>query len=217
MVFIKGLGSDIEVPDLVIPGGEIVAISGDRGSGKSSLARALLGMTPVDGALHVGGIDVAGPAAAELRIRTGYLPRLPQLPAGRLIDVLTGGAEDLYADVRYLAHLIGLDEVIKRLPAGYDTMLRPDATGELSAGIRQQIAICRMLARKHKFIIADDTTCALDAATELRFANVVKMLAGEATVVLLTDRPSLRAIANRRFDLSGGGLALLPNVREVRS
>lgn len=214
-VRIPGPGPEITVPELLLSGGEIVAISGDRGSGKTSLARALLGMMPVEGTLHVGGIDVAGPASAAIRRQSGYLPRAPQLPAGRLLDVLTGGADGLYADVRYLAHLIGLDEVIKRLPAGYDTLLRADATGELSAGIRQQIAICRVLAQKHKLIIADETTCPLDATTELRFAKVIRMLAGETTIVLLTDRPSLRAVANRRFDLSSGRLTLLPDISRV--
>ena len=200
----------LSVPDLSIAPGEIVAISGDRGTGKTTLGLALLGLSPVSGTLAVGGIDVSGPDARSIRAQASYLPRTPQLPGGRLLDILTGGSEELYADVRYLAHLIGLDEAIKRLPSGYDTMLRGDVAGELSDGVRQQVAICRSLARKAKLIVADDTTCTLDAATEIRFANVVKMLAGEATVVLLTDRPSLHRIASRRFELANGVLTPRP-------
>ena len=205
-------GPLITADEIRIPAGEIVAVAGDRGSGKTTLGLALLGMVPVAGTLRVGDLDVSKAGAEAIRHRTGYLPRMPQLPAGRLLDVLTDGDETLYADVRYLAHLTGLDEVIKRLPAGYDTTLRVDAPGELSTGIRQQIAICRILAKKHKLIVADDATCVLDAVAELRFANVIKMLGGETTVVLMTDRPSLRGIAQRRYDLAGGRLVRLPNV-----
>lgn len=211
-----GFAPLLAAKDINIQGGEVAAISGDRGAGKTTLGLALLGMATVEGGLHVGGIDAAGPDAAEIRRQTGYLPRCAQLPAGRILDILTDGSETLYADVRYLAHLVGLDDAVKRLPAGYDTVLRPTGVGELSAGVRQQIAICRTLAKKRKLIIADDATAALDAAAEIRFSNVVKMLAGEATVILLTDRPSLKAISSRRFDLSGGRLTPLPSVIGTR-
>ncbi len=210
-----GTPAMVTVADVTIPAGTIATISGDRGVGKTSLGLSILGMAPFDGHLSVGGIDAGSREAYAIRAQASYLPRLPQLPAGRLLDILTDGSETRYADVRYLAHLIGLDETVKRLPAGYDTILRGGGASELSTGIQQQIAICRLLARKQKLLVADDATCVLDAATELRFANIVKMLAGEATVILLTDRPSLKAIAARRFDLSGGCLTLLPSMIEV--
>ncbi len=211
-----GFAPVVTARDIAISGGEIVTVSGDRGAGKTSLGLALLGMVPVEGTLSVGGIDATGPDAVAIRSQAGYLPRLPQLPAGRLLDILTDGSEKLYADVRYLAHLVGLDETVKRLPAGYDTILRATGSPELSAGVRQQIAICRILAKKRKLIVADEPTAVLDAATELRFASVVRMLAGEATLVLLTDRPSLKSVSSRRFELSGGRLTALPSVIEAR-
>lgn len=207
----------VSAGNIAIRAGEIVTISGDRGTGKTALGLSLLGMASVTGSLRVGGIDVTTPEAATIRCQAGYIPRLPQLPSGRLLDILTDGSETLYADVRYLAHLVGLDETVKRLPAGYDTVLRAGSASELPAGVRQQVAICRVLAKKHKLIVADDATCILDAATELRFAKVLKMLSGEATVVLLTDRPSLRNIAARRFDLTGGRLIAQPSVIEGRT
>lgn len=195
----------LENLDLDVEPGEVVMIKGDRGEGKTTLARAMLGMVPTAGKIRIGGILVDRTSADTIRRNVTYLSRDPDLPSGRLIDVLTDGDEDTYADVRYLSHLTGLDDAVKRLPAGYDTVFRPDII-TLPAGFRQQLAIVRGLAKKHKLIVVDDATFVLDAVTEMRLVQLIKMLKGEATFVLFTDRPSFRVLADKHFVLVNGGV-----------
>lgn len=201
-----GVQQILSLPKMSIPPGEIVSITGGRGSGKTAIAQALLGLVATEGELTVGGLVPDSSDALTIRRQSGYLGRELKLPAGRVLDVLTEGSDTLYADVRYLAHLIGLDETIRRLPLGYDTVLRGDGSDTVPEGVRQQIAICRTLAKKPKLLLIDDLDAALDAATLVRFTGVLKALAGETTVIMLTDNQALRALAQRRFVITGARL-----------
>ncbi|QIE56691.1 ATP-binding cassette domain-containing protein [Pikeienuella piscinae] len=200
-----GLEPQLRNLDLQIEPGEVVAISADRGQGKTVLARALLGLVEVSGSISIGGVLVERTTADLLRRNITYVSRTPELRSGSLVDVLTDGDEEAYADVRYLSHLLGLDDAVKRLPAGYDTVINSEAT-TLPAGTRQQMAIVRGLARNNKVIILNEATFALDAGAEMRLAQLLRMLKGEATMILLTDRPALRALADRQLKLVDGGL-----------
>jgi len=187
--------------DLDIASGETVTITGDRGQGKTTLARIIMGLVPASGEVRIGDV-VLGPATADIiRANTTYICREPDLPPGRIIDVLADGDEDNFADVRYLSHLLGLDELIKRLPNGYDTQLSA-SSAVVPSGALQQIALIRGIARKRKLLILDDATLLLDAGAELRLAQILKMLKGEATIIMLTDRAALSALADRRLDMA---------------
>lgn len=192
----------ISIPELHIKPGEIVCISGARGSGKSTLCRAIMGLAPTEGLLTVGGLAPDGDQGAVIRRQTSCLNRSQRLPAGSILHVLTGGSERLYADVRYLAHLVGLDRSIRRLTLGYDTQLGGEAIHQVPDGVRQQIAICRVLAQKRKLLIVDDLPAAIDANTLLRFADVLRKLSGTATVILFSDHPALLGLATRQFAIS---------------
>lgn len=201
-----GVTPVLSIPEMAVAGGAVVCITGGRGSGKTAIARALMGLNAAEGHLTVGGCVPDGADALTIRRQSGYLGRELKLPAGRVLDVLTEGSDKLYADMRYLAHLIGLDETIRRLPQGYDTVLRGDGSDTIPEGLRQQIAICRTLAKKQRLLIVDELDAALDAATLLRFADVLKALCGETTVILLTDNHALRALAGQHFTISDGQL-----------
>lgn len=199
-----GVTPVLSIPSMAVTAGSVACITGGRGSGKTAIARALMGLNGTEGHLTVGGLVPDGADALTIRRQSGYLGRELKLPAGRVLDVLTEGSDKLYADMRYLAHLIGLDETIRRLPQGYDTVLRGDGSDTLPEGLRQQIAICRILAKKQRLLIIDELDAALDAATLLRFAEVLKALRGETTVIMLTDNPALRALAGQWFVISDG-------------
>ncbi|MDJ0933321.1 ATP-binding cassette domain-containing protein [Breoghania sp.] len=83
-----------------IAGGEFVTITADRGAGKTTLARALLRLAPLDGTVRMGGVDVTAENIDLVRRNITFIPRDPMLPSGRLIDILTDGDENSYADVR---------------------------------------------------------------------------------------------------------------------
>jgi ATP-binding cassette, subfamily C, bacterial LapB len=191
--------------NLHVGAGEFVAITADRGFGKTILARALLGLVQTTGTTRIGGYFLDRTTADLIRRNVTYLGREPDLPAGRIMDVLTDGDEMSYWEIRNLSQLLGLDEAIKRLPNGYDTVITLD-TQDMPTGVLQQLAIVRGLAKKHKLIVFDDATFALDAATEMRLAKLMEMLKREVTAVLLTDRPAFRHLADWQFTLTGGHL-----------
>ncbi|WP_417825891.1 ABC transporter transmembrane domain-containing protein [Thalassospira povalilytica] len=185
--------------------GTIVSIEGGRGDGKTTFSRALLGLCPIVGNITINGIRLEGSSAELIRSNTTYIGTSPQLPEGTVIDALTMGNQDNYADVRYLSHLIGLDQAVKRLPKGYATEIGSTNTA-LPTGFLQKIAIVRALALKKKFIILDDATFGLDANTEIRLSRLIKALSGKATVLIFSDRETLKAVSSRRFKLSEGHL-----------
>lgn len=191
-----------------IEGGSIVTISGDRGSGKTTLARTLIGLVPETGSVLFGSTRLDWHTAGALRRRITYFPRVPDLPSGSIIDVLSDGDDGDFADIRYLSHLIGLDEATKRLPEGYETRVGPDSL-ELPTGVRQQIAIVRGIAKQHKVMIFDDTTFSLDATTEMRLAQILKLMRGAATVIFFTDRPVIQALADQRFEIAENRLNIM--------
>ncbi|OSQ49364.1 ATP-binding cassette domain-containing protein [Thalassospira alkalitolerans] len=186
--------------NLSVASGETVAIRSNTSSGKSVLAYSLLGLVPYKGTVKFDQTLLDASNAEAIRNEITLLGRLPQLPRGQMMNVLSCGQEDRYADVRYLCHLIGLDVPVKRLPDGYSTVLGDDPT-KLPNGLLQQIAIVRGLAANNKVIIVDDATLSLDASSELRFAKVLKMLRKTATIIILTDRPSLTSICDRQLVL----------------
>lgn len=182
--------------DLVVKSGETVAITSTESAGKSVLAYSLLGLVDYKGSVKFDDKILDASNAEAIRNEVTVLGRAPQLPRGTMMDVLSWGQEERYQDVRYLCHLIGLDVPVKRLPDGYNTVLGDDPT-KLPNGLLQQVAIVRGLAANNKVIIVDDATLSLDAGTELKFAKILKMLRKTATIIVLSDRPSLTSICDR--------------------
>ncbi|WP_208993934.1 ABC transporter transmembrane domain-containing protein [Labrenzia sp. C1B10] len=187
--------------DLQIVGGEIVGLFGNRGEGKTCFCRTLLGLGHIEGCIRIGDITISNGNADEIRAQTTYIARKPNLPSGRVIDILAGGDSSNDADVRYLAHLIGVDNQIKRLLNGFDTEIRP-AEGTIPTDVLQQLALVRGLSRKHKLIILDDATAVLDSETEKRVIQVLKMLKTQATILIVSDRQPLLSLASRVVRLS---------------
>lgn len=200
--------------DLLVASGEAVAITSAGSDGKSVLSYSLLGLVDYTGTVKFNNMPLNSSNAEAIRNEITVLGRIPQLPRGTMMDVLSWGQEERYADVRYLCHLIGLDVPVKSLPDGYNTLLGDDPT-KLPNGLLQQVAIVRGLAANNKVIIVDDASLSLDASTELKFAKILKMLRKTATIIVLSDRQSLTSICDRQLLLENGQLAEAPAQKEA--
>jgi len=198
--------------DLEIAAGETVGISGGTGSGKSTLLMLIAkALSPTAGAVLVDGRDIADADPFTLRRQIAYLPQNAVLFRGTILDNLTlfRGREGL-EEALQAAQLLSLDQLIHRLPAGYETRVGDGANEELPNGTRQGIALARALAGKPRVILFDEANSSLDSRNDARLKDALQSLKGGATMILVSHRPSVLALADRVYDLSDGRLVLRP-------
>ncbi|MGW5253700.1 thiol reductant ABC exporter subunit CydD [Streptomyces sp. NPDC004012] len=218
-----GRSSDaVSTVSLTVAPGETVALVGPSGAGKSTLLNVLLGfVTPTEGRVRVGGVDLATADLEEWRARIAWVPQRPHLYAGTIAEnvrLARPGADD--AAVRGALEDAGALEFVDLLPAGTDTLLGEDGAG-LSAGQRQRLALARAFLADRPVLLLDEPTASLDGATEAEVVAAVRRLAADRTVLLVVHRPALLGLADRivRLDVdersSNGPLpaVLLPRPR----
>ncbi|MCD8021130.1 MAG: ABC transporter ATP-binding protein/permease, partial [Clostridiales bacterium] len=180
--------------------GDIVALTGISGIGKSTLLKLLLGIyAPVSGKL-VGndGIDIS-PAT---RPWFSYVPQGNMLMSGSIYEAVDFLHVAPYTKaqkqrIEQACAIACADEFIKNLPNGYDTVLGEKGAG-LSEGQMQRIAIARAVYRNAPVLLLDEATSALDEATEHRLLKNLKQI-GALTVLIVTHRPAAMEICNKRL------------------
>jgi thiol reductant ABC exporter CydD subunit len=197
--------------DLELAPGETVALVGESGAGKSTVAGLLLGLfEPGSGRVSVGGVDLAGCCRDEWRRRLAWVPQHPTLLRGSVADNIRLGQPDAAAErVREAAWQVGAAAFVEALPAGYDTHVG-DGRRPLSAGERRRIALARAFARDAELVILDEPTADLDAASAELVADAVERLGAGRTVLLIAHRPELARRADRVVILENG------RVHEIR-
>ena len=186
--------------DLELRPGETVALVGQTGCGKSSVASALLGFVrPDEGRVTVGGIDLASVDPAAWRRFVAWVPQRPTLIRGTIGDNIRlglAGATD--EEVDEAAKLAGADTI-----APYDTVVG-EGGRSLSAGELQRIALARAFLRDAPLVILDEPTANLDAASAEIVGDAVERLCADRTVLLIAHRPELAARADRIVRMAGG-------------
>lgn len=177
--------------------GEVVALVGPSGCGKSTLAALLVGfIRPDRGRVLVGGRDLTELDIDAWRRQVAYLPQKPRLFAGTIADNVRLGARQSSDDaVRRALQAAGAD-FVEGLPAGIDTPLDGHGLG-LSTGQRQRIALARALLRNAPLMVLDEPTTGLDVDSEATVLGAMRQLIAGRTVLLITHRPALLAIADR--------------------
>lgn len=210
--------------NLRIAPGERVAVLGRSGSGKSSLARLLVGLYEAEsGGLLLDGLDIRQLDIAEVRRQIGYVPQDIQLFSGTLRDNLVAGARQV-SDERILqvAELAGVQAFAQLHPQGYG-MPVGERGQQLSGGQRQQVALARALLLDPALLVLDEPTSAMDAGGEERLIQRLRPALVGKTLLLVTHRTSLLALVDRVLVLERGRLladgpreAVLAALREGR-
>jgi ATP-binding cassette subfamily C protein LapB len=190
---------------LVVKPGEKIGIIGRSGSGKSSLAKLLVGLyQPDSGALLVDGVDIRQIDVSELRHNIGYVPQDIQLLSGTLRDNLVSGAR--YVDdemVLQAAELAGVHEFARLHPKGYE--LQVGERGQnLSGGQRQNVALARALLLNPPILLLDEPTSAMDNTGEERLKQRLQAVIENKTVILVTHRASLLSLVDRLIVIDRG-------------
>jgi len=191
--------------DLTLNKGEVLAIIGPSASGKSSLARAMVGVWPsTHGSVRLDGAEISQWSREALGPYLGYLPQDIELFAGTVAENIARFAEVDSAKVIEAATLAGIHAMILRFPHGYDTQLGPGGMG-LSGGQKQRIGLARALYGQPPLIVLDEPNSNLDDAGEAALVAAIGQLrqAG-STVVLVTHRPSVLAVIDKLLVLQDG-------------
>jgi ABC transporter fused permease/ATP-binding protein len=194
--------------DLDVAPGEVVALVGPSGAGKTTVLQLLLRFFDVDqGRVTVEGVDVRELRLAELRRATAMVAQEPVLFAGTLRDNIAYGKDGATdADVERVAALANAHEFISSFPLGYQTLIGERGV-KLSGGQKQRIAIARALLVDPRVLILDEATSNLDAGSEALVQEALARLMKGRTTLVVAHRLSTVRDADRIIVLDGGRVA----------
>lgn len=188
-----------------VPPGTVLAVVGPSASGKTSLAKLLMGIWhPMAGKVRLDGVDMHVWDKSELGPYLGYLPQGVELIEGTLAENIARFGEVDMTRVHAAAQRVGLHEFILSLPNGYETPVGRDG-GMLSGGQRQRVALARALYGDPVFVVLDEPNSSLDEAGDAALNQAIASLKAQGTsFVVITHRTSVLAVSDRMLVLRDG-------------
>ena len=185
--------------------GEVLAVVGPSASGKTTLAKLLVGLWPViSGKVRLDGADIQTWEKAEVGPYLGYLPQGVELLEGTLAENIARFGEVDMLQVEAAARLVGVHELIMSLPKAYNSPVGRDGA-MLSGGQRQRIGLARALYGKPVFVVLDEPNSSLDEAGDVALANAIGELKKLGTTfVVMTHRSSILGVADKMLLLREG-------------
>lgn len=188
-----------------VPAASITAISGRDGSGKSTIADLMCGyLQHYDGNIRIGPLDPREHTSI-LKHHVAIVRPGAAIMRGSIIDNITMFRKGDDVELAMMAsRLIGLDRDVHRLPLGYQTIISEGLSTELPAGLAQRIAIARAIARRPAVLILDEANSALDMRGDRALIEGLMRVRDFTTIVAITNRPSLAAVADQRLYLESG-------------
>jgi len=196
--------------------GELTAIIGGTGSGKSTLVNLITRFYDVEsGSILVDGVDVREMSQKVLRAKIGFVPQKTILFAGTIADNIKYGKENAtIEEVKHAAHIAQATEFILGLEAGFDHHIAQGGSN-VSGGQKQRLSIARALIRKAEIYIFDDSFSALDFKTDAKLRAALKPEIAEATVFIIAQSVSTVRHADRIIVLDEGKICGIGTHQEL--
>ena len=185
--------------------GDVLAVVGPSASGKTTLARLLVGLWPAaTGKVRLDGVDVFSWDKTELGPHIGYLPQGVELFDGTLAENIARFGEVNSAKVEAAARAVGLHDTIMALPKGYDSPVGREGA-MLSGGQRQRVGLARAIYGNPVFVVLDEPNSSLDESGDAALASAINQLKSRGTTfVVMTHRTSVLAVADKMLILQEG-------------
>ncbi len=196
--------------------GEVTAIIGGTGSGKSTLINLIPRFYDADsGSVLVDGLDVRQVSQKELRAKIGFVPQTPVLFSGTVSEnIRYGKADATDEEVAHAAEIAQAGEFIAGMKDGYDSVISQGGTN-LSGGQKQRLSIARALVRRPGIYILDDSFSALDFKTDARLRAALRKETAASTVIIVAQRVGTVMDADRIIVLDEGRIAGMGGHREL--
>ncbi len=197
-----GAAKVLDRVNLSVDPGEVLAITGCSGVGKTTLLSCLLSMTePTSGVVLVDGVPLSVLDRSWWFEQVAWVPQRPHLFAGTIADNVALGRQGAsWGAITQAIDDAGLTSVVESLPDGPWTVIGETGVG-LSVGERQRVALARAFLRDAPLLLLDEPTAALDGATEAVVLAAIGRLVERRTTVMVAHRPSLVRLATRVVEL----------------
>lgn len=209
-ILIKGISFKIEA-------GQTVAIIGPSASGKTTLARILVGVISASsGIIRLDGADLVDQDFEKIGKYIGYLPQDIELFKGTIKENIARMNKDAKdEDIIKAAELCGIHKMILTLPNGYETMVDKDSLN-LSAGQKQRMALARACFGDVKLVILDEPNSNLDTEGEMA---LIKILEGfrerKITTIIITHKPSIAGFCDKIMILKEGQISAFDDAEKI--
>src|SRR3989454_1988233 len=199
--------------------GEVTAIIGGTGSGKSTLVSLIPRFYDIDngtgGHLLIDGIDVREMSQEHFRSKIGFVPQKAVLFSGTVAENIRYGKEDATdEEVRHAADVAQATEFISEMQDGFNSVIAQGGTN-VSGGQKQRLSIARALVRKPEIYVFDDSFSALDFKTDAKLRAALKQETRESTVLIVSQRVSTIMDADQIIVLDEGRVAGIGTHREL--
>ena len=196
--------------------GEVTAIIGGTGSGKSTLINLIPRFYDVDsGHVLVDGVDVREMTQEQLRQKIGFVPQQAVLFTGTISENIRYGKEDASdEEVHHAAEIAQANEFISSMPEGFDSILAQGGTN-VSGGQKQRLSIARALVRRPEIYIFDDSFSALDFKTDAKLRAALKKETVDSTVLIVAQRVSTIMDSDRIIVLDDGKVSGIGTHKEL--
>jgi ABC-type multidrug transport system fused ATPase/permease subunit len=198
--------------------GEIIAVVGASGAGKTSLVHLLLGMyRPSSGRIEIDGRDIGGLQLEGLRRNIGIVSQDVHLFDTTVANIIKGGSPTLAQDdVEHAARGAGIHDFVQTLPKKYETRVGERGV-TLSGGQRQRLLLAQVLARQPSVIIFDEATSALDSLNEKHIFETIQSWKDDHISIVITHRLENLGFATRIYVLDEGRVVQTGSWSELSS
>lgn len=196
--------------------GEITAIIGGTGSGKSTLVNLIPRFYDISsGTIRVNGVDISEVSQEEVRSKIGFVPQKAVLFTGTIADNIRFGKENATQDeIEHAARIAQAEDFIRKMKDSYQSKIEQGGSN-VSGGQKQRLSIARALVRKPDLYIFDDSFSALDYKTDAKLRAALKNETEDATVLLVAQRVSTVVDADQIIVLDNGHIAGIGTHQEL--